>query len=87
MTTTINNRQPSLAFTRTVVTVGDLPFPGNGPTGANLVGSIFDFAGSFAPAGTLLADGTLVANSSEDVLSAALGTTYGGASGSFNLPT
>jgi microcystin-dependent protein len=56
--------------------------------GAAPTGSIMDFAGSTAPAGWLLCDGTAVSRTTYAALFAVLSTTYGTGDGSttFNLP-
>lgn len=60
---------------------------GGGTTGLP-AGSIVPFAGSAAPAGYLVADGSAVSRSTYAVLFSVIGTTYGSGDGvtSFNLP-
>jgi microcystin-dependent protein len=50
------------------------------------VGSVLDYAGTTAPAGWLLCQGQSVAVASYGNLHAAIGYTYGGSGGNFNLP-
>ena len=50
------------------------------------VGTILPYGGSTAPSGFLFCDGTLYATGSYPALYAVIGTTYGGGSGSFNVP-
>ena len=50
------------------------------------IGAILPFGGSTPPSGYLLCDGTSYAASAYPQLSAALGYTYGGSGGSFNVP-
>jgi microcystin-dependent protein len=51
-------------------------------------GAVLDFAGSTAPTGFLLCDGSAVSRSTQAALFAVIGTTYGAGDGSttFNLP-
>lgn len=65
--------------------------PGDiGPTWQVLVptGTVIDFAGSSAPNGYLLCNGTAVSRTTFSALFAVIGTTYGAGDGShtFNLP-
>lgn len=60
-----------------------------GPAGAGggvPTGTVVSFAGHNAPTGWLLCDGTQYSSSSYPTLYAIIGTTYGGASGSFRVP-
>jgi microcystin-dependent protein len=50
------------------------------------VGSVLDYAGTTAPAGWLLCQGQSVTVASYGNLHAAIGYTYGGSGGNFNLP-
>lgn len=50
------------------------------------VGTIWEYAGQTAPAGWLICDGTSVSNTTYPALWQTIGTTYGGAGSSFNLP-
>ena len=56
-------------------------FPSSGGPGnftSPVIGMIFPFAGTFAPTGTLLCDGSLISISSNAALFNVIGTTYGG---------
>ena len=52
------------------------------------VGTVFDFAGSSAPSGYLMCDGSAVLRTTYSALFAVIGTTYGSGDGSttFNVP-
>jgi microcystin-dependent protein len=66
---------------------GDQGPPGNGG-GSAPVGTVVSYAGSAAPQGWLVADGSAVSRSTYSELFAAIGTTYGAGNGSttFTLP-
>lgn len=95
--TLVNNAQPTLALTQLVVRAGIFPSrwkvsPGFDDdayvTGqhAHLAG-IRTFAGSFAPGGSLIANGALVPISTNTALFSLLGTMYGGNGvNTFGLP-
>jgi microcystin-dependent protein len=65
---------------------GDTGAPG--ASGGSPVGTVVPYAGSTAPPGWLVADGSAVSRSTYSELFAAIGTTYGAGDGSttFNLP-
>lgn len=72
----ISNYQPSLGITYAVRTTGIFPGSGGSPVGT--IGELMMFAGNFAPAGYLPADGRVVNISEYETLFYLLGTTYGG---------
>jgi microcystin-dependent protein len=59
---------------------------GGGNSGGVPSGAIMPFAGSTAPSGWLSADGTSYSTTAYPNLFAAIGYTYGGSGGSFNVP-
>ena len=76
-----DNHQPSLVTTQVMPVSGIFPSRGGGGAGfayGNTLGFIYDFAGNFAPSGTLSAQGQLLSISSNTALFSLLGTTYGG---------
>ena len=72
----IDNRQPFLALTPVIATIGI--FPSANLSSEDLLGSVHWFAGNFAPRGYAIADGSLLPISSNTALFSILGTTYGG---------
>ena len=74
-----DNHQPSLVTTQVMPVSGIFPSRGGGGFAyGNTLGFIYDFAGNFAPSGTLSAQGQLLSISSNTALFSLLGTTYGG---------
>jgi microcystin-dependent protein len=71
----INNVQPSLGLTYAIATQGTF---GSCGSGLSCIGEIGAFDYNFVPGGWLPADGRLLPISSNTVLFAILGTTYGG---------
>ena len=81
----------TLAVTSNTTVGGDLAVTGTITQGGNLImptGAMLEYAGSAAPAGWLLCDGTAVSRSTYATLFAVLGTAYGSGDGltTFNLP-
>jgi microcystin-dependent protein len=75
-----SNLQPSLAMTYLVATRDD-------PSGQYFAGQVAAFAGSYAPDGWVVADGSVLQSSLYPELAARLGTVYGGDGvGTFALP-
>lgn len=72
------NTQPSLAMTYMIQTTGIYPSRGGSGGATSFMGQVRAFAGSFAPAGYLPADGRLLSIASNTALFSLLGTTYGG---------
>jgi microcystin-dependent protein len=72
----IDNHQPTLALTYFINAYGIFPSRGDGATGTNLIGQIYQAAENF-PVG-IPCDGRLLAIANYDVLFALIGTTYGG---------
>lgn len=71
-----------LSWRGSLVVLGAVSAPGSTP-----VGSILEYAGTAAPAGFLLADGTSYLRTAYPALFAVIGTTYGAADGThFNVP-
>ena len=71
-----DNRQPYLALTPVVSTVG--AFPSSNLSSDGLRGSVDWFAGNFAPRGFALADGSLLPIAENPALFALYGTNFGG---------
>jgi microcystin-dependent protein len=69
--------QPTLTINYAVAVSGIFPSSG-GAGGPATIGSVLAFAGNFAPAGYLPADGRLLAIADYEVLFQLIGTTYGG---------
>lgn len=80
--------QPSLAVTELTLTAGIFPSGGGGGSASgDVLGFVYNFAGNFAPAGSVLLQGQLLSISANPVLFNLLGTTYGGDGAStFALP-
>ncbi len=79
-----DNRQPSLAVTEAIPTIG--LFPGGAASGDTL-GFIYAFGGNFAPGTSFAAQGQVLPIAPNPVLFSLLGTTYGGNGFSnFGLP-
>lgn len=75
----IDNMQPSLALNYLIATSGTYPsFDCCQGIDESVIGEITAFAGTFAPAGWMLADGRLLDISQNSALFSLLGTTYGG---------
>lgn len=74
-----DNMQPSLVVTQVLPLSGLYPprDPGGDAFGGTL-GFVYNFAGNFAPSGTLSAQGQLLPISQNTALFSLLGTTYGG---------
>ncbi len=72
-----NNLQPSTALNFAIAVSGAFP-SANGSGGPNSIGTVIQFAGTFAPAGYLDADGRLLDIATYSTLFALIGTTYGG---------
>jgi T5SS/PEP-CTERM-associated repeat protein/autotransporter passenger strand-loop-strand repeat protein len=74
------NLQPSLAINYIINVTGDFPdFGGDGGNAdQDLLGEVVPFAGNFAPAGWMFADGQLLSIAQNTGLFSILGTTYGG---------
>jgi microcystin-dependent protein len=71
--------QPSLAVTEVTLTAGIFPSGGGGGSASgDMLGFIYDFAGNFAPAGSLFLQGQPLSISQNSVLFDILGTSYGG---------
>jgi microcystin-dependent protein len=68
--------------------LGQGPLPGFPDVSSTPVGAVTPYAGSSAPPGWLIADGSVVSRTTYPELFAAIGTTYGAGDGSttFNLP-
>ncbi len=73
-----DNLQPSLAVTEVTPSVGLYPSRGTGGALGDTLGFIYDFAGNFAPSGTVPTNGELLSISSNTALYSLFGTTYGG---------
>jgi microcystin-dependent protein len=75
----VDNMQPSLALNYLIATSGVYP-PSDCCLGidASVIGEITAFAGTFAPAGWMPADGRLLPINQNAALFSLLGTTYGG---------
>ena len=81
------NLQPSLAVTEVTPSTGLFPSEGGGGVEGDTLGFIYDFAGNFAPSGSLATDGELLPIGSNIPLFDLLGTTYGGDGAStFGVP-
>ena len=78
MTISFTNLQPSLALTQVVITEGVYPFRDGGSATGDTLGFIMNFAGNFAPGGSLQAAGQLLGITSDTALFSLLGTTFGG---------
>lgn len=81
----------TLTVTSNATVGGDLAVTGNVTQGGNLImptGAMLEYAGSAAPTGWLLCDGTAVSRTTYAALFAVLGTAYGAGDGSttFNVP-
>ena len=78
----VNDDQPSLAINYLIADRGVFPSQGGANGGFDTVlptvGSIVGFAGNFAPAGYLEADGQVLTIASDPVLFAIIGNRYGG---------
>lgn len=76
----VSNVQPELALNYVIGLQGLFPSRGPGGTSSEetFLGEIGLFAGNFAPSGFALAEGQLLAISSNSALFSILGTTYGG---------
>ncbi len=77
----IDNVQPSLTITMAIRATD----PGYNAS-ADVIGGILQFAGSFAPAGYIPADGRTVSRLDYPDLFDAIGYTYGGSGDFFNVP-
>ena len=74
-----DNLQPSLALTVVTLTSGIFPSGGGGGSASgDTLGFIYDFAGNFAPSGSLAAGGQLLSIANNNALFNLIGTTYGG---------
>ena len=81
------NLQPSLAVTEVTPSAGLYPSRDTGGAVGDTLGFIYDFAGNFAPSGTLPTNGELLSISSNTALFSLFGTTYGGDGvTTFNVP-
>jgi microcystin-dependent protein len=82
----VSDLQPSTAITYAIAVSGIFPSDGSGG-GPEAIGSILAFAGNFAPAGYLAAQGQLLSISDYSTLFTLIGTTYGGdGQTNFRLP-
>jgi microcystin-dependent protein len=73
-----SNTQPSLAVSQVTTDTGIFPSPSGGSGSGDMLGFVYDFAGNFAPGGSLAAQGQLLPISQNTALFSLLGTTYGG---------
>ena len=74
-----DNLQPSLAVTEALPLYGIYPSrSGGGSASGDMLGFVYDFAGNFAPGGSLAAQGQLLSINQNTALFSLLGTTYGG---------
>jgi microcystin-dependent protein len=80
MPTSLNNEQPTLALTQSIVRFGIFPFRGDpvGDSGGVTMAMIRSYGFDFAPGGTSAAQGQVMPISQNTALFALLGTTYGG---------
>jgi microcystin-dependent protein len=73
------NYQPSLVVTETMAVQGTFPpIGGIGPATGDTLGFVYDFAGTFAPSGTIPLQGQTLSIQQNIPTFALLGTTYGG---------
>ena len=72
-----DNMAPSLAITPIIAITGAYPDP-SVTTGATFLGQVVDFAGTVAPPGWMIADGSLLPVNENPALAILLGTTFGG---------
>ena len=81
-----DNQQPSLALSLVTPTFGS--FPDGKATNAEgaTLGFVYDFAGDFAPGGSLAANGQSLSFSSGPVLATVFSGAFGGDSNNVNLP-
>lgn len=73
-----NNMQPSSTLQPVIAVSGIFPSRSGGGGSAAFIGQVANFAGNFAPAGWLPADGRLLQIQTNTALFSILGTTYGG---------
>jgi microcystin-dependent protein len=74
-----SNLQPSLVVNEDITDAGIFPsFSGSGSASGGMLGFVYDFAGNFAPSGSLSTQGQVLSISQNTALFSLLGTTYGG---------
>jgi microcystin-dependent protein len=84
--TPIDNHSPSLAMTY-LIAVNGYTYEGGWPLDNGvLVGEVMAFAGDYAPAGYMVADGSLLDTTTYADLFSKIGYTYGGSGTEFALP-
>lgn len=82
-----SNLQPSLGIIEVTPQIGVFPQDGSGGASGDMLGFIYDFAGSFSPGDSFALQGQTLQISSHQALFALFGTTYGGnGSTTFVLP-
>ena len=74
----VDNVQPSLTLTPMIAVQGPFPDAVNGPASASFIGQIANFAGNYAPAGWLPADGRVLSINDNQSLFSIIGPQYGG---------
>jgi microcystin-dependent protein len=79
--------QPTIGQTLTYTTSGWAPATVSGSSSSGVpAGTLLDFAGSSAPTGYLLCDGTSYSTTTYSGLFSTIGYTWGGSGASFNVP-
>lgn len=81
-----DNQQPSLALTLVTPTSGSFPDGLASQAEGATLGFVYDFAGAFAPGGSLAAAGQSLSFSRDPALGAVFGRVFGGEGANFNLP-
>ena len=81
-----DNQQPSLALTLVTPAFGSFPDSQASQAAGATLGFVYDFAGAFAPGGSLAAAGQSLSFSSNIALGTVFGGAYGGDFNNFNLP-
>jgi microcystin-dependent protein len=79
--------QPTIGQTLTYTANGWAPATASGSSSSGVpAGTLLDFAGSSAPTGYLLCDGTSYSTTTYSDLFSAIGYAWGGSAGNFNVP-
>jgi microcystin-dependent protein len=81
-----DNQQPSLALALVTPTFGSFPDGSASQAEGATLGFVYDFAGDFAPAGSLATNGQSLSFSSNPVLATVFGGAFGGDFNNVNLP-
>ena len=81
-----DNEQPSLALALVTPTRGSFPDGSASKAEGATLGFVYDFAGDFAPAGSLAANGQSLSFSSNPALATVFSGAFGGDFNTVNLP-